>query len=142
MGKAIERLIVGCLVLFLSPFVFTANTYSRIDVLGDPRFIAGPTLLYPVTKDITLAGKDSLEFKWMRTNLAKTRHYEFKIYKGYNMFAADLIFKQEIPVGTYPVEIPVSLFEEGQVYTWSLRQVFLGGGKSDRSFSSFKIIKK
>jgi hypothetical protein len=104
--------------------------------------LPAPRLLSPVTDDIVLTGKSVLEFKWTQGNLARISHYEFKIYKGYNMLASTLILKQDVASGTYPIEVAVSLFEEGQVYTWSLRQVSYGGEKGDRSFSSFKIIKK
>jgi hypothetical protein len=103
---------------------------------------AGPGLLYPVTNNIDLTGKEYLAFKWRRGERFWTDHYIFKLYKGYNTTADNLILKAEYRDGGYPIRVPVSEFEESQVYTWVLVQVFIGGRKSDKSFSSFKIIKK
>lgn len=103
---------------------------------------SGPTLLYPVTDNIVLTGKDFLEFRWERTDLVNTDHYEFRLFKGYKTLEATLILKQDSPAGTFPIKIAASLFEEGQVYTWSLRRVYFGGNKSDFSYSPFKIVKK
>jgi hypothetical protein len=102
----------------------------------------GPKLLSLVTDDIDLSGKENLEFKWMMDGLAKTDYFDFRLYKGYATTAANLIFKQRFSVHEYPIKIPASQFEAGRVYTWVLVQVFLGGEKSDKSFSAFKIIKK
>jgi hypothetical protein len=103
---------------------------------------AGPMLFYPVTENIDLAGKGYLEFRWWRVELVWTDHFIFKLYKGYNTTGDNLIFKQDYSGWDYPVKLPASQFEVGQVYTWVLQQVFKGGKKSDRSSSSFKIIKK
>lgn len=99
-------------------------------------------LFSPVTEDIDLNGKVTLEFKWWRVELPWTDRFIFKLYKGYNTTASNLILKQEYSWTEYPIKIPASQFEENQVYTWVLVQVFNGGRKSDKSFSSFKIIKK
>ena len=99
-------------------------------------------LFYPVTDNIDLTGKAILQFKWRQIHLPETDHFELKIYKGYDMIAANLIVKQDIPVDEYPFELPAEKFQVGEVYTWSLRQVYFDGSKSERSYSPFKIIKK
>jgi len=104
--------------------------------------ISGPTLLYPITDNIVLSGKDYLEFKWIRYYFVQTEYFDFRLYKGYNTIAANLIFKQKFTSNEYPISIPKALFEENQVYTWVLVLLFYDGRKSDKSFSSFKIIKK
>ena len=103
---------------------------------------AGPMLFYPVTNNIDLAGKEYLGFRWWRVDLVWTDHFIFKLYKGYNTTAPNLILKQNISSAEYPIKIPASQFELNQVYTWVMVQVFNNGRKSDKSFSSFKIIKK
>ena len=103
--------------------------------------IPGPELSYPVTDNISLEGKDFLEFRWKRFNITRIDYFEFKLYKGYKTVESTLIFKQRFPGEMYPIRIPAGQFETNQVYTWSLRQAFMNGEKSDRSFSSFKIIK-
>jgi len=124
--------------MFICPAVSNAKVYD----LGYTDSVPGPTLLYPITDNIVLNGKDKLEFKWMTGGLVNTRYYEFKIYKGYNMYAKYLIYRCQAPADIEPFTVPVSLFTENQVYTWSIRQVFSSGLKSDKSFSPFKIIKK
>jgi hypothetical protein len=122
-------------------FIFTCPSYCGAK---NASFYAeaGPMLFSPVTEDIDLNGKVTLEFKWWRVELPWTDRFIFKLYKGYNTTASNLILKQEYSWTEYPIKIPASQFEENQVYTWVLVQVFNGGRKSDKSFSSFKIIKK
>ncbi len=131
-----------CLGLSLIPFVLTAKSYSRNIIGNGSEFSPGPKLLYPTTDDIDLSGKDYLEFRWERTDLTMTDYYDFRLYKGYNNIAQNLILKQRFPSDKYLIRIPASQFDKGQVYTWVLVQVFLGGNKSGKSYSSFKIIKK
>jgi len=129
------------LVIFLILFVLTCPSYCCAKNTG---FFAeaGPMLFSPVTENISLSGKDHLEFRWWRVEMPWTDHFIFKLYKGYNTTADNLIFKQNYSAWDYPVKLPASQFEIGQVYTWVLQQVFSGGIKSDKSFSSFTIIEK
>lgn len=133
------------LVFILVIFGFATASYSKggmMGISGDLYPAAGPMLLRPTTDDIDLSGKDSLEFRWRRGDEIRTDHYEFRLYKGYKTDKSTLILKQDFSPGTFPISIPAAQFESGEVYTWSLTQVFLGGRKSDASFSSFKIIDK
>jgi len=112
---------------------------------GDIQFIRlnkppEPRLLYPIYDTVTLTGNAPLEFRWFNDYLG-IDHFIFKIYKGYNMYASGLIYKQNIPSGDSSLKLKADLFENGQVYTWSLIQVALGGEKSDKSFNSFRVIK-
>lgn len=135
------RLTVCSALLFsILIFVVPAASYIGINIYND--FVPGPTLLYPVTEDIVLTGKDYLEFRWRRPEPVITDHFIFKLYKGYNTVQDNLILRQDFPTDTYPIKLPVSQFEEGEVYTWALIEVFRSGKKSDMSFSSFRIIKK
>lgn len=99
-------------------------------------------LLSPVTQDIDLTGKPTLQFKWKQTDFARTDRYEFRLYKGYDTVEANLILRQNIPNDQYPLELPAENFAVGEVYVWTLKQVSLGGIKSDIAISPFKIIKK
>ncbi len=132
-----------CAALLLVGAGCAAVSYAGMLFKGSgSNFVPGPTLLSPVTEDIVLTGKDFLEFKWIRTDLVRTDHFDFRLYKGYAATASNRIFKQQFLAAQYPVKLPVSMFEAGQVYTWVLIQVYLGGEKGDKSFSSFKIIEK
>ncbi len=129
------------LILLSALFGFLPNSYgSQKDRIFNS--VSGPDLIYPMTDHIVLAGKDFLEFRWEKADIIKSDHFEFRLYRGYKITASALIFKQNFPRDIYPIKIPIDLLENNQVYTWSLRQVFMNGEKSDRSFSSFKVIKK
>ena len=144
MQPRIKGAVIICFALFLILFIFTSNSYCDMLLKNNNDFksIPGPTLLYPTTDDIVLAGRDYLEFKWIRNHFVETDYFDFRLYKGYNTTEPNLILKEKIPSDTYPIKVPSALFESNQVYTWVLVQVFISGEKSDRSFSSFKIIKK
>ncbi|MDD5155052.1 MAG: hypothetical protein PHF11_01005 [Candidatus Omnitrophica bacterium] len=133
---------VICLVLFLSPPLLIPDLYCSVLMKDDFRSMPGPTLLYPVTDDIVLSGKDHLEFKWIRTRFAETDYFDFRLYRGYNATGQNLILKDKVDSANYPFRVPASLFENNRVYTWVLVQVLRDGEKSDRTFSSFKIVKK
>ncbi len=116
-------------------------------LLGDEGFdrqldTPGPTLLYPVTDHIDLTGKEFLEFKWERTDTLSIREYDFRLYRGYATTQASLMLKKKVPVDDYPITVASKELDLGQVYTWVLVEIFDSGIKSDRSSSSFKIIKK
>lgn len=132
------------MLCFVSFSVFYSISYAGMGIFGRGSldFMPGPRLLSPLTDDIDLSGKENLEFKWMTGDLIRTDYFDFRLYKGYNTTARNLIFKQRFSVHEYPIKIPASQFKPGQVYTWVLVQVFIGGQKSDKSFSSFKITKK
>lgn len=118
-----------------------AGTISLTLEQGAYNTVPEPRLRYPINDTVTLTGNEPLEFKWWNSYVG-VRGFIFKIYKGYNMYAGDLIHKEELPAGAYSVKVKPELFEEGQVYTWSLVQVSSAGYKSDRSFNSFKVLKK
>ena len=102
----------------------------------------GPDLFYPVSDNISLGGNPYLEFKWRRTSFGSTGSYDFRLYKGYQTTAANLIMKKRLSIEDYPFKVASRDLELNQVYTWVLVQILNSGKKSDKSFSSFKIIKK
>ncbi len=142
------QILVAGAILFLFALGFSERTYALKIGFGEsqPGVVTsgtpGPTLLFPVTDDIKLSGKKDVEFRWETDNLAFTDHYVFQLFKGYQTVAATMILDKKYPLKDLPIKLPASMFEEGQVYTWGLQQVFLNGAKGDWSFSPFKIIKK
>ncbi|MDD5044070.1 MAG: hypothetical protein PHU91_04105 [Candidatus Omnitrophica bacterium] len=142
MPRKIKIAVLFYSVLFLSVFFFSSLSYAQMMGRRSIGFFPAPTLLYPTTGNIDLSGKESLEFRWERLDLANTRYFYFKLYKGYDTTEASLILKQQSDKSVYPIQIPASQFEAGQTYTWVLQQVFLSGDKSDRAFSSFTITSK
>jgi hypothetical protein len=100
-----------------------------------------PRLRYPINEIAVLPPGEPLEFSWWN-NLTDTRKFILKIYKGYNMYADNLIVKEELSQSASTYNANSGLFNDGQVYTWSLIRVTGAGYKSDRSFNSFKVVRK
>lgn len=121
-----------------SVFASDAELIQRSNAFDD---VPAPRLQYPVTDKVILTGKEFLEFKWWNDFMG-IDHFIFRIYKGYNMYESGLIYKQNLPSNESLVKIKSELFEDSQVYTWSLIQVVFSGKKSEKSFNSFKVIKK
>jgi hypothetical protein len=140
-----KRLVIATVIfLALVSAVFSRNAHAitfgrRVD------FVPQPRLLSPAGEEVDLAGKDKLEFRWsphenMRPGPG-TRYYDFRLYKGYQMLESTLLLKKRVPGRERGISLEADMFKAGQVYTWSLRNVYKGTGKSDRSASSFKVVK-
>ncbi len=128
------------LILFTAVFSFAGTVGFTLDN-GAFNSLPEPRLRYPISETAILTGNEPLEFKWW-DDLVGIRGFTLKIYKGYNMYAGNLIHKEDLPPEASSVKINSGLFEDGQVYTWSLIRVSFAGYKSDRSFNSFKVIKE
>lgn len=100
-------------------------------------------MISPRSDTVSVPKEGALLFKWSPHERAHgfRNYYDFRLYKGSQMYAADLIMKEQIAPGTYEFSAPSKLFEDGQSYTWSMRQVYDAGRKSRRSYQTFKIIK-
>ncbi|MCX5678850.1 MAG: hypothetical protein NTY76_07065 [Candidatus Omnitrophica bacterium] len=110
----------------------------------DGDFTPEPTLISPTTEKVDLTGKTGLEFKWSSHEARRgfRKYYDFRLYKGYDMLEKSLLMKKEVDPNTYEFSVKSDTFSDGEVYTWSLRQVYDGMQKSRRSTASFKVIKK
>ncbi len=133
-------LITAVLLLFSGSFCL-AGTLSVNLNNGPFNQPPEPRLRYPISETAVLAAGEPLEFEWWNYEEG-IRGYTIRIYKGYNMYASALIHKEDLPSGASSVKIDSSMFEDGQVYTWSLNCVSYAGYKSDRSFNSFKVVKQ
>ena len=134
------------LVMFLLSITVTTFSQSTFAVRGRSMdFVPRPRLLSPSTEEVDLSGKEKLEFKWSPHERVRagsgSRYFDFRLYKGYQMVEANLLLKERVPGNKHTISLDAGLFEDGQVYTWSLRRVYKGIGKSDRSINTFKIIK-
>ena len=127
-------------ILFAS-FPMIAAALNGVNSKGLFNSLPAPWLLQPVTDMVDLTGKDALEFKWKPDLSVNTDYYDFRLYKGYDTLASTLILKQRVEGNESSFKVNAATFENGQVYTWSLRRVILSGEKSDKSFSSFKATK-
>jgi len=129
-------------VLLLSAALAQGQYMGRIG--GNETYVPKPRLLEPIVDEVDLAGKKSLLFRWSphEGRSFGRSYYDFRLYKGYQMLEGTRVLKRRVPPKEYQTAVEAGKFEKGQAYTWSLRQVYRGTGKSDRSVSSFKVIKK
>jgi len=137
MGVTIIALLLNC-----APFLVS---YSDATILfGGRIFVPEVRLVSPVTDTVDLTGKDNLDFEWSphEGDRTKREYYDFRLYKGYQMLESTLILKKRLYKDEDFLSIPSATFETGNVYTWSMRQVYMGTQKSLRSHSSFKVIRK
>jgi len=130
---AIALALLTVVASFAGSFSFTLD--------GAAYNLPAPRLRYPINEIAILTVNDPLEFKWWN-DLVGMRGFTLKVYKGYNMYAANLMYKEDLPAEASSFKIKSDLFEDGQVYTWSLVRISFTGYKSERSFNSFKVIKK
>ncbi len=102
-----------------------------------------PTLLSPAGETVDLTGKDTLEFRWspFEGRMYKRQGYDFRLYKGRQTYAGSQIYKEQVGPDAYHVVLKADMFEDGQVYTWTLRQLYFDN-KSDAAYNSFKVVKK
>ena len=130
------------LFLFV-PFLLGAKVSVGFGVsLGGGTSGTSPYLIFPCTENVSLKDKEVLDFRWRPSGLAYIRGYDFKLYKGFKTTEEHILLNERInrPVRSYP--IPVEAFNEGDLYSWVLTEVRLGGRKSDSSTCSFEIKKR
>src|SRR5512135_627842 len=125
-------------------FCFLSMVWAREEGMlggGFTRMPAPARLISPLSDKVDLSGKDVLEFKWWDGPDA-IDHTEFRLFKGYQMRAGDLIEKRTLTARITSVKIKAKIFQDGEAYSWSVIRVAFGGEKSDKSVSSFKVTKK
>jgi len=128
------------LVIFSTGSSFAGAISFSLDS-GPYNSVPEPKLRYPIYDTVTINNDQPLEFSWWN-DAVNTSGYVLRIYKGYNMYSDNLILKKNLPADASTFEVKADLFEDGKVYTWSLIRVAFAGYKSDKSFNSFKVIKR
>ncbi|MDD4895036.1 MAG: hypothetical protein PHW54_06985, partial [Candidatus Omnitrophica bacterium] len=142
MNRRAKITLTICFAVCLALCIFIHDSYGDLFAGRRADFMPAEKLLYPITDNIDLTGKDYLEFRWVVTDLVRTDYFDFRLYKGYNTTAPNLIFKKRFSADELPARVEASLLEVNQVYTWTLVQVFNNGYKGDKSYSPFKIVNK
>ena len=137
-----HRVIIFLAILLAAGFALGRSIYGSPLNMTSRDFPPGPQLLSPVTDNVKLSGKEFLEFKWNFPNQIDTDYFYLRVYKGYETYVKDLIFRQRYSVSELPPKLPASFFQPDQAYTWVLIQVYKDGRRSDPVESPFKIIKK
>ena len=135
-------------ILFILMFAAPAFADSRVglsmNVGGSLNHVPEPRLVSPTSEEVDLTGRPSLLFEWspFEGDITRREYYDFRIYKGYNRVEENLIYKEKVFKSSYKTDLNADRFQNGQVYTWSVRQVYMNGSKSRKATSSFKVIKR
>ena len=132
-------------IMMLAAPVFAEHRVGlSVNVGGSLSHVPEPRLISPTSEQVDLTGKPSLLFEWspFEGDITRRDYYDFRIYKGYNRVEANLIFKDKVFKSAYKIDLNANRFEDGQIYTWSVRQVYMNGSKSRKATSSFKAVKR
>jgi hypothetical protein len=106
-----------------------------------PDLAPEPQLLEPRGEIVDLTGKDSLEFKWTFVGrMWQRQYYDFRLYKGRQRMEGTQIIVKQVPKNQYSISIDAGVFEDGQVYSWGVKQVYMDR-KSEEAYSSFEVKK-
>jgi hypothetical protein len=121
------------------------SAYSAVSSrgIGLGSYVPAPRLLSPGSENVNLGAKPYMTFRWSphEKRLFGGNYYDFRIYSGTDMLESTLIYKEEVSGSLRRLEVSSDLFEEGRIYTWSLRQRYKSYGKSPRSIRSFRVTK-
>lgn len=136
----IGKIKYSALIIFVSLFVVLVCT-ENIALCGSNTadITTEPRLASPIAPEVTITG-DYLEFKWWRAEIG-VRGYEFILYKSGGP-GGDIIVQKNLPFNVSSIQVEAKLFENNQVYTWTLRQIADSGQKSDQSFNTFRVTKQ
>ena len=111
---------------------------------GSPDYAPEVRLISPVGETVDLTGKDSLvlHWSWIEGDRMQRRYYDVRVYRGYDMVESTRIARILADPAADRVELDADLFQDGQVYTWSVRQRYYGMARSYRTYASFQVIKR
>jgi hypothetical protein len=136
-----KRILLITMILLLAAPIF-AKDIKKMDY--EFSYIPPPELLYPIGGEVALTGQAFLGFKWSpHEGVSGSRdYYDFRLYKGYNMNEGALLLKVRVPGDIYQYNVNSDRFQDGQVYTWALKQVYNPLRQSDWRYISFKAVKR
>ena len=136
-----KKISLVLIFVLMASVAFSQVSISGRGYGGRRDYVPSPKLLSPIQETVSLKGKEELTFKWSphRSRSSGSKYYDFRLYGGYNMVESSLILKEQVPGNKHSISLGSGQFKNGEIYTWSVRQVYRGIGKSDRSFSSFKV---
>jgi len=91
--------------------------------------------------EVDLTGKEDLVFRWKPTPIPSgdRQYYKFTLFKG---FGYDLIFSKKLGPQIFLIKIPSEMFEDGETYTWQVKQRGWGGDWSRNLRWSFRVRKQ
>ena len=131
----------------VSILLFAAPSFAGVGMIseiysGDN--IPKPRVLEPNGDTVDLSGKKELIFKWSphEGDISQRKYYDFRLYEGEQALGPGRILKKQVSPNKHQIAIESGVFKEGAIYTWSIRQKYRSGGKSQRSTNSFRVIGK
>ena len=141
----IKKIIIYAVFISCFAFLLTEGTaqvrirFGGMSIGQAPQ----PRLIRPVVEVVDLRGKKELAFEWSTHEqpVSGRSCYQFKVYKGYQMYVTDLIIKKELSRGANEIKINADNFHNGETYTWALRQRSNDFQWSDYGYHSFKVVK-
>lgn len=138
MKRFLVLFLIICIFLTLGLDVAYAQRARGVSSYG---IVPKVRLISPTPEVYDMAGEKGILFKWSphKRPSGGRRKFRFQLYDDYEMYEKNLIFKKEIDPNTYEIFIPEDKFEDGGVYTWSVRQRSNSSVWSERSFHSFKV---
>lgn len=139
------RLVVYLIIIAaLLPLTASAQRSLNYTDVGQSDSVPSPRILQPYLDTYDLTGKSQLVFKWSphEGNQTQRDHYDFRLYKGAQALGPARIYKTRTPPRQWSLALDAGMFEDGQVYTCVLRQVYTGSIRSWPSYQTFKVIKK
>jgi hypothetical protein len=63
------------------------------------------------------------------------------LYEGTESTKSGVLFIKKVPGNIHAVTVPSEKFENGGIYTWTLRLCYRSIGKSNRVICTFEIVK-
>ena len=136
-----KRVIIAMGLLICQINFCSAGVVGFVTNSGVYNNVPEPRLRYPIYDTVILTKDQPLEFKWWN-EFTDTSGFILKIYEGFNMYADNLRLKKDLSAQASSFSVESGMFQDGQVYTWSLMRILFSGFKSAKSFNSFKVIKK
>lgn len=101
-------------------------------------------IIEPRSDIVDLSGKKEFTFKWSPHEGRRygRKYYDFRIYRGDQALGPNLIYKDKAAPDSIELLLDPGMFKDGQVYTWTIRQVYRSRGKSSRTYNTFEVINK
>ena len=101
-------------------------------------------LTAPVSEEVFLPPEGQLEFRWEPRSAGRRwrKHYDFRLYRGYEPTAENLILHNRLSGNTHKLILDATIFQDNEIYTWSVTQTNYKGFRSPPGFRSFRVRKK
>ena len=128
---------LSTLILLAALFSTSAFAGSQVRRTG----LDVPNLKAPTEKAV-IHGSAPLEFRWdAKGDQTNLEYYDFRLYKGHKTLDSGLFFKEKVSRAQSSIQIPADKFEDGQTYTWSVKQIGTHGN-SRSAYIVFTVSKQ